>query len=261
MNEKTEEIGPERISFATFLLRVLAGTTGGIIGGVVLLLIFMLASSIFEPITAASEQMGHISPIFIFVLIIMVFLASTIANIASTWLMALVEKEKYIRVSSTIYQVFIVSLIIFIMMSPVYFITGATNPTITAYVVALHIMISAQASALILEIISNYRYSLVGVYGVTFSILFSAGLLFTLASGIGNPQLLLFVALPVVWGSIAFIGVIASGLYGWIARTYDKDFLSSEELFGADYGKEEEYEEEEVPVVEDKDGRDFLSKN
>jgi hypothetical protein len=259
MNEKNEEIGPERITFATFLLRILAGTTGGIVGGVVLLLIFIMASSVFEPIASFNEQVKHISPIFTFVIIIMVFLASTISNIGSTWLMGLVEKEKYTKISSAIYQVFIVSLIIFILMAPVYFITGAANPSITAYVIALHIILSAQASALIFELISNYKYSVVGVYGVTFSVLFSAGLLFSLASVLGNPQLLLFVALPIVWGSVAFVGSIVNGLYGWIARTYDKDFLSSEEMFGDDYG--EEVVEDEEPRAEDKDGGDFLRNN
>lgn len=255
-NEEIEEIGPERISFSTFLLRLIAGCAGGVAGGIVLLLVFMLVSSVFEPITALDEQVTYISPIFTFVLVTMIFVSTTVGNIASTWLMGLVERGKYQKISSSIYQIFIISLIIFIVLSPVYFVTGATNPAVTAYVVALHIVLAAQVSALIMEIVSNYRYALVGVYGVTFSVLVSAGVLFSMASLIENPQILLFVALPVVWGSIAFIGGIMNNIYVWLAKTYDKDFLATDTEYGEDYGKE--IEEEEEPAVKDEEGGDFL---
>lgn len=258
MNETNEEIGPERISFATFLLKILAGGAGGVAGSIILVLIFLLASSVFEPITVG-EKIVSISPIFTFILMMMIFLATTAGNIISTWLLALTEHDKYKRVSSTIYQVFIISLIIFIFTAPVYFITGATNPTITAYVVALHIILSAQVSALILEIVSNYRYSLVGVYGVTFSVLVSAGILFILGGIIESPQILLFTALPIVWGSMAFVGSIVWMFYGWLARTYDKDFLSTQTVYGSDYGKE--VEEIEEPKAKDEAGSDFLRHN
>lgn len=258
-NEEIEEIGPERISFATFLLRLIAGCAGGVAGGVVLLLVFMLVSSVFEPLATLNEQITYISPIFTFILVTMIFVSTTIGNIASTWLMGLVEKGRYQKISSAIYQIFIISLIIFIVLSPVYFVTGAANPAVTAYVVALHIILAAQVSALILEIVSNYRYSLVGVYGVTFSVLVSAGILFSMASFIENPQILLFIALPVVWGSIAFVGGIVNNIYVWLAKTYDKDFLAIDTAYGEDYG--EEVEEEEEPAAKDEEGGDFLRHN
>ncbi|MBD3360746.1 hypothetical protein GF366_03015 [Candidatus Peregrinibacteria bacterium] len=251
-----ETIGPPKISFPTFLLKILAALAGGIIGAVILLVIFFLASSLLTPLTSADE---YISPIFIFILMMMIFIASTVGNLLSTFLLSLTESEKYKRISSTIYQVFIISLIIFILMVPVYFITATINIGIVAYAVALHIIISAQVSALILEIVSNYKYSLVGVYGVTFSVLLSAGIMFGMASIVESPTILLFAALPVVWGSIGFIGSIVSMVYGWIARIYDKDFLSTQTLYGADYDKEVEVSEE--PKAEDEEGAEFLRKN
>lgn len=259
MNAKTEEIGPERISFATFLLRLIAGAAGGVAGGLLLLLMFILVSSVFEPIASLGEELSYISPIFTFILLMMIFISATVGNIAAVWLMGLVEREKYQKIPSTIYQIFVISLIIFLLLAPVYFITGTTDPAITAYVVALHVVISAQASALIMEIISNYRYSLVGVYGVTFSILVSAGVLFSLAGLIASPQILLFVALPAVWGTIALVGAVVNNIYSWLAKTYDKDFLAADTLYGEDYG--EEVEEEEEEKAEDREGGDFLRQN
>lgn len=257
---KVQELGPGRISFGTFLLKILAGAAGGIGGSLILVIIFVLASSILAPLTGGQDsEVPQISPIFTFILMMMVFLSSTIGNILSTWLLGLTERGKYTRIASAMYQVFIISMIIFILMAPVYFITPIT---VTPYAVALHIIISAQVSALILEIVSNYRYALVGVYGITFSILVSAGIMFGLAGVVSSPQILLFAALPVVWGSIAFIQSIFTMLYGWIARTYDKDFLSTQTVYGSDYGREVEVEEQpETPKAKDEEGADFLRHN
>lgn len=257
-NEKSDNY--PRMGFAAFLLKVLSGGAGGIGGSLILVVIFLLAASILEPITTP-EGSEYISPIFIFILMIMVFLSSTVGNIVSTWLMALTERDKYKRISSAIYQVFIISVIIFLLMVPVYFISAGIDMSIIAYAVGLHIIISAQVSALILEIVSNYKYSLVGVYGITFSILISAAIMFGLAGIVDNVQILLFAALPIVWGSIAVVQSIFTVLYGWVARTYDTDFLSTKTVYGSDYGKEVESEKPIAPKAKDEVGADFLKHN
>ncbi|MFH1284718.1 MAG: hypothetical protein ABIH78_03995 [Candidatus Peregrinibacteria bacterium] len=247
-----------KISFPKFILKILAAGAGGIVGTVILLVIFFLASSLLAPLTTPDE---YISPVFVFILLMMVFLSSTAGNLLSVFLLSLTERDRYKRVSSAIYQIFIISLIIFLLMAPVYFITASINISITAYAIGLHIILTAMTSALVLEIVSNYRYALLGVYGITFSILVSAGLMFGLAGVIESPTILLFVALPVVWGSIGFIGSIVTMIYGWIARIYDKDFLATQTLYGSDYGKEVESEEEPEPKAIDDAGAEFLRKN
>ena len=54
---------------------------------------------------------------------------------------------------------------------------------------------------------------------------------------VGNANLLLFAALPIVWGSIAFTTSVVDMVYGWIVDIYDKDFLAADMLYGEDYGK------------------------
>ena len=92
---------------------------------------------------------------------------------------------------------------------------------------------------MILEIVSSHKYVLLGVYGITFSILTSATIMFGLANLIESPAILLFSALPVVWVSIAVIQSLVTKIYGWIAGIYDKDFLlnkqSHDEKAGADF--------------------------
>jgi len=252
------ERDPNDIGFTTLLLKLLASAAGGGVGSLVLLLIFFLASSLLTPLTTPDS---YVSPIFVFVLLIMIFLSSTASNIISTWLLALTERDKYTRISSTIYQVFIVNLIVFLLMAPIYFLTATVDVTIISYAIALHIIMTAQVSAIILEIISNYRYALVGIYGVTCSILVSSGIMLALAAYIDSPQILLFLALPIVWGTIAFMSSIVTMVYGWIAHTYDKDFLSTKTMYGDDYGREVLPEEEVVPKAKDEAGADFLRHN
>ena len=259
--EKTEEKiqadGPPTISFSTFLLRILAGVGGGFGGTIVLAIIFLLASSVLKPVMGGEE---YVSPIFVFVLLMMVFISSTAGNIASAWLLSLTGSGRYKRVSSAISQIFVLCLITFLIMVPVYFITANTNIQVTAYVVGVHIILSAQASALILEIVSNYKYALVGLYGTTFAVLASAGVLAAASGFIESPQILLFAALPLVWGAIGFVSSIVTGFYSWLASTYDKDFLSTQTVYGEDYGEQIE-EAPEAPKAKDEAGADFLRHN
>lgn len=258
--DENNYIGPAKISFTTFLLKILAGAIGGALGALILLLIFVFAGSVLSPLTTMGED-GYVSPVFVFILMVMIFLSSTISNILSVFFLSLTEREKYTRTSSAIYQVFTVSVVIFLLMVPIYFITAAVSASMTVYAVALHVIIAVQISALILEIVSNYKYALVGVYGVSFAILLSAGVMFAL-TGLGiAPAVLLFLGLPIAWTSLAFVQTVVTMLYGWIVRTYDKDFLSTENLYGADYGKQVESTKPEVPKAKDEAGGDFLRHN
>ena len=264
MEEIKEEMkkvsGPPQISLAILFLKTVVGVIGGLSGTLIMLLIFVLASSILTPISDVEQLEKFVSPIFIFVLMVMMFLASTAGNILSVLLLAIVEKDRYKRLSSTIYQIFISSIIIFVLILPVYFIAASVSPAATAYAVALHLIISAQLSALIMEIVSNYKYALLGVYATAFAIIASAGTLFVMANYIVSIPILLFAALPVIWGATAFFQGFVTMFYGWISGIYDKDFLSTQTLYGEDYGKEVEGEDESEPVIKDEAGGEFLKK-
>lgn len=211
---------------ATFLLRLVAGLAGGIIGTLVLLLIFVLTSSFLAPLTAPGTE--SVSAAFVLILMLMIFIASTGGNILSNLFMALTERSKYTRIGSAVYRIFIISLIVFFLMIPIYLITSSMGIEITAYAVALHIIISAQVSALILEIVSNPKNALVGVYGITAGILVAAIVLFGLAKIVASTTILLFAALPVVWGSIAFVYGIVKILHGWFAGVYSADVADTQ---------------------------------
>jgi len=214
----------------TFIFRVLAGFFGGASGTVVLLGIFLTTKSVLSPLGSEQPITEYVSPIFVFILLVMFFLSSTVANIVSTLLLGWADKSRYKNLKFTVYQVLIVSLLIFVLMAFVYFGTSLLNPTLLPYIIGLHVIISAQVSALILEIASNNKHALIGVYGVTFSLFLSFGILLVLSTLFsGNTAILLFALLPVVWGATALMGGLVTAVYEFLVKTYERDFLAIEE--------------------------------
>lgn len=261
-NEKnTASFGPPVLSLPMFLLKIIAGGSGGIFGSLVILVVLLISGSFLTPLTQESG-ISEVNTIFIFLLMVTIFLSTTIANILSVLFIGLTDRERYTRLSSAVYQVFIMGIFIFILTAPVYFFASSIDTTYISYALILHIIVSAQVSAMILEIVANYRYSLLGLYGTTFSILISISALMAVASFSINPTIILFIATPIVWGAIAFVHGLAIMLYSWIVRIYDKDFLSTQTLYGEDFGKQverDEKEEEDVEVSND-EGAEFLKK-
>ncbi|MFA6917666.1 MAG: hypothetical protein WC285_02400 [Candidatus Gracilibacteria bacterium] len=257
---EAKRLGPNKISFPILLLKVLAGVAGGGIGALVLLVVSVLAATIISPLTNPAEITEDISPVFVFVVSIMAFLSSMVADVLSVLFLTLTEREKYTKTPTAIYHIFILNVVLFILMVPVYFIAVNTRIELSIFIVSLHVILSTQASALILETVSNNKYTLLGLYGVTFSIVISTALLFGLYGGT-SPAIVLFTALPVVWGTIAFVYGVFSMIYGWIVDIYDKDFLSLEINYGNDYGKAVESEAAPIPRAKDEAGADFLRHN
>lgn len=250
-----EKIGPYESNFLTLVLKTFAGLGGGIVGTVVLLIIFLLGASILQPTLTGAA--GELHPLFIFVFIAMVFLSSLASNIVGPLLFSFIQHDKYSRPTSAIYQIFFVNLVILAIMAPVYLLVFTLGLDLTAFLAGIHVMLAALSSVMILEIVGNLKYALLGVYGSIFSILFATGLIFIFYQFTGRSLvILIFITLPVIWMFLGFISVIVEMFYFWIYRLYGMDFLAATTSFGREYGREEK--EEELPP--DTAGSEFLSK-
>lgn len=219
-----------KTSFTTLLLKLFAGGIGGAAGSLILIGLFLLTSTFTANAFQDSESLN---PIVIAILLVMIFLASSIGNILSIWLIFLTEREKYIKISPPIYQSLILSTIIFLLMVPIYFI-AISNVTVMLYITALHIILSAQTSALLLESGADSRHTFLAIYGITLGVFSSVIIMLVLNAIIPSPQILLFIALPIVWGSIALMHNLFLMIYGTLARIYEKDFLSIDTLYGGE---------------------------
>ncbi len=257
--------GPRKMSFFTLVLKTFAGLAGGVAGTLVLLMIFLLTSSILQPVLSPAEAAAQeISSLFIFILMAMIFATSLVSSLIGPLLLSYTERERYTRITTALSQIFIINVVIFAFMAPLYLTTSTTRLDLTAYVAGLQIILSATASTLILELIHDYRYALLTVYTTMLGILVAtAGSFFMYtAFGRAGATILLFISLPLIWSVIGFFQGAFTMFYYWLYSNYGVDFLATSTSYGVDYGIPEQNEEEESEEVEreDTEGSDFLKK-
>src|SRR3989338_10800708 len=113
------EAGPPSPTFLTLVLKTFAGIGGGIAGMLILLVIFLGASTILQSAINpgfATDQTTK-NPLFIFVFMAMIFLTSLGSNLLGSLFFTFVEHEKYTRTSTAMYQIFFANLVIFALMA------------------------------------------------------------------------------------------------------------------------------------------------
>lgn len=257
------EFGPRRMSFFLLVLKTFAGFGGGIAGTSVLLLIFLATSSILQPVLGGAVEAemgaGQISPLFMAVLMGMVFATSLVSSLLAPLFIAYTERDRYGRIATMMGQIFIVNLVIFAFVLPIYLTTSTERMELTFYAASLQVILSSMAGALIMEILHDNKYPLLAVYNTVLAMLVAVGANFILYYVTGSATILLFAALPIIWSLVGFAQAAVAMFYYWVFQTWGSDFLANTATFGIDYGipDETEEEEEEKPDVE---GEDFLTK-
>jgi hypothetical protein len=194
------------------------------------------------------------------VLMGLVFATSIVSSMLATLLLSYTERDRYTRIATTMSQVFIINIVIFAFVLPIYLTTSTTRIELTAFAAFMQIILSSMASALILELIHDHRYALMAVYTTILGILVAVGVNFFIYYATGTATIVFFAALPIIWSTIGFSQAALGMIYYWIYETWGSDFLASTASFGADYGipdtsEEEEEEEMKKPDVE---GSNFL---
>ncbi|MFC1599397.1 hypothetical protein ACFL3T_00025 [Patescibacteria group bacterium] len=267
-----QENQPPQFTFLSLITRTFAGLGGGILGSVVLLVIYILSVSIVAPVlnpmetgSATGGEFAEISPLFIFILMGMIFASTLAANLIAPFLISLTQGEKYKRVTTSLFQIFIVNIVVFVILSPIYLFSQGLGFEYMSYAAGLQIAFSVLASALVFEIIANMKYALLGVYSTIFAVLLGIALNIMVYTVAGNATILLFIALPVLWGGVGFMFGIVGLIYQWIVKTWGTDYLSTFQDYTKDYGiteavqeAQEEAAEAAEPAPVDTEGVDFL---
>ena len=173
------------LTLTLFLLRLLSGIAGGVMGTLALFIVFFLTS----PVVPQTEEITSIS---IFIIIVMTFVGTLTANTTTALAVTFMDNEKYSRRKTIFLHVFIFNLVLFLVTIPLYILGISHSPDLAIGIAALHLLLSAFVSALIMEVISGAQYSLLGVYSSALGAFISIGLgLFALTLDIQNTVLLL----------------------------------------------------------------------
>jgi len=254
----------QKFTFLSLLTRTLAGVGGGIVGTVILLIIYMLSSSILQQVfMQQGEEAVDISPLFTIVIMAMVFVSLLASNIFSPLFISFTQGERYKRVTTSLFQIFIVNVVIFVILIPSYLFSTNVGTGSVFFTAGLQMALSVLASALIFEIISNYKYALLGLYSTIFAVLTAIVFSSMIYQTTGSTLVLLFLALPLLWGGVGFMFGIVGMIYEWIVSVWGVDYLATTQEYSKDYGVQPSADEVNMVDVEPKDteGASFLRKD
>ena len=234
MNEKRP------LTFNLFLLRLLSGIAGGVIGTLAVFLVYFIMHAL-----VSSE--GEVTSISAFVIIVMGFVGTLTANTLTATMVTFIDNDKYSRRKTIITHIFLFNLILFFLTIPFY-LMGISLEIVNG-IAALHFLLSAFVSALIMEIIAGHEYSLLGVYSTALGIFMSIGLAFMLSMLKIEPQFFIFAAMPTVWFMLQVTGGMTELIYDNFIRLYGIDALN----VSTDLGGDEEVESDDVEQDEGDD--------
>ena len=206
---------------STFFLRFLGGIIGGVSGTIIMLMIYFLS---FAALPAQEESAASITK---FILIAMVLLSTITTNMVSSQIITISDRDKYQDSRATLINIFVLNLVLFIFTIPLYIFIDGEN---LQFIAAFHLLISAQMSALIMEVFAGYQYPLVGAYGVAFGgitafSIVSLILASSAGTGSGISTIILFFAMPLVWGLLELFQCLCEVVF---AKIYERYALSEE---------------------------------
>lgn len=180
-------LGPRKTDLTYVGLIAIGSVVSGFIGWVVtLLFIFFFASKTTnaQGIYAYLFSMGG-------------FFTSTITVFMTLWMNKVIAPDKYRQGITTFTQVAIFSILLYIFMLPLYIYLGAIDNNVI-YIFVGHVLLSILGNAIITEVLSNYRYVLLGLYGSFAGFLATAGIVTFFYLNTTNSKTALFGLIGVV---------------------------------------------------------------
>lgn len=201
-----ERIGPYKIDLIGVGLTAMSASVGGFVAGA---FIFMCAYGFLN----SFHNVGEMFPI---VLSVIGFFAGVISVSFTLFLQRLIFVEKY-RAGITIFShVYILSIVCFVVMVPLYVTVGNNEPGSALNVLIIHLLLTLFGSTVITEVIASYRYVLLGIYGSFIGLLIACVISIILrgsTSGASSPMFTMVVFTFLVTVSIATVRVLIEWLY------------------------------------------------
>lgn len=170
---------------------ILAGLLGGLSGSALLLIFFIIASKIIQPVVLRGFLTGEESSWFLAVFLTMIFFTTLLASLITTFLATGNTRQ--------FFHIIIGHIVIFLFLLPLYLIANYMQESYLAYIAALQIFLNVQFVLLIRERAARHHYAhLVPYYSSLLGILVAASLLGLLSQFIERESLI-FLILPIVW--------------------------------------------------------------
>ncbi len=224
------------LTFSLFSLRLLSGIVGGAAGTLALFVVYFAMLNLVP----ATDKGTALS---LFVIIIMTFVGTVTANTVTGVMVTFMDNAKYSRRKTTIMHIFLFNLVLFFLTIPLY-LMGASLDIING-IAAVHFLLSAFISALIMEVLAGYEYSLLGIYSSALGVFVSIGIALALMASGAQPIVIIFAAMPGVWFIMQVVGGLTELIYDNFVRLYGIEPLNIQTDLGGDKDNEKEDDEDE----------------
>lgn len=224
------------LTFSLFFLRLLSGIIGGGAGTLALFIVYFIMLNVVP-------QTQEATSLSLFVVIIMTFVGTLIANTITGVMVTFMDNEKYSRRKTTIMHIFLFNFILFFVTIPLYLLGAALD--IVLGIAALHFLLSAFISALVMEILAGYEYSLLGIYSTALGMFVSIALALAVMAGGVKETFIMFVAMPGVWFILQVVGGFTELIYDNFVHFYGIEALNVQTDLGGDSEVETEEKEED----------------
>lgn len=195
--------GPKKIELADIGVSSLGWLIAGLIASIIILIIVFASSSIISiPGTFEQARLGlGTNGIFPFILSFITFIATTAMILLTYKILQMIHGEKYKKSSIVYGQISFFGILTYIFFTPIYIFTGIGSYDNIMLVFITHAIILAFGTSIIIEILSNYRYILTGIYGSFVGVFVTGILAISIFSSFnsGYAKLLsLLVILPII---------------------------------------------------------------
>lgn len=202
--------GPRKVVIQDVIINSLWVCISGFIGSA-LILIIVFATSSFMSVPNMFEQArlegSSTSPMFPFILSFITFIATMVTLFLSAILLHMTNPEKYTRNTITYGQIWFFWIFTYLCITPVYIYMWLMSYDNIMIVFLLHCIILAFWSSLILEMLSNYRYILIGFYGSFVGVFFTSIIITIAFNSLESwyvKLLSLLIMLPIINTSLVF---------------------------------------------------------
>ena len=231
-------IEPE-IRVSDIFFRTISGLFGGGFGSLVLLVGVLLSGSVANlSLTSVGEQ-GVVHPLFIFVTLMVIYLALLISSLASITFFYYCDRERYTYLLSTLTHCFFVVTLMYVVSTPLSLLLALRSFESLSVVALIMMGLSVVFSVIIMEVVAFHKHLLLTLYSSTIALFTFLLLMLMMYFALGTTSYLLVVALPVCWACFGFWQMAFEMTYQYLYQLYGTDFLNAEMRFGSDYIKEE----------------------
>lgn len=233
LNENVSDVfGPRKISFSEIGINSMWGFISWIIWSIVIFILIYLSSNVIDVAGSfAKAQAGmNTNPIFPFILSLIAFIASSVTIFSTYFFLTKTDSAKYKSLTTSYSQIAFFIILTYIFITPVYIYAGMQNYDNIMYVFLGHILILAFGTHIIAEILNNYKYVLIWIYGSFvgfFLTIFATITIFSHSSDWFAKLITLLVVLPVINTLIMFfkqvfeLGYYKYHQYTWLDQLGD----------------------------------------